>query len=340
MFRKFLESKISRRFSRISMPYKINLSMTYDCNLECKTCFIWQNPKKKEISTEEWQGFFRKTGNDLHWLSVSGGEPFLRKDIPDLFRNMENRKLSIVSMNTNGYMPDRIHDDVEEILTTLLPKKIKFFIAVSLLGYEETHNLLTGKDSYSKASETYELLRDLKEKYSNLQLVRGLLINRENLHDVKGLTDDMNSKKIPFTLIIAQESEYYKNLGKGVAFSPEERDKLIEILGEIKIPLYGKEDMIRRLFRRFAIRNLRGEGQPLPCYSSWSSLRIDPYGNVYPCIIRNDSLGNLRENNMDLRKTLMRSSIKKLQEGIKQGKCECWTPCEAYQTIIQNFPFT
>ena len=344
MLGKILSAKFLRRFNRVAVPYKINLFLTYRCNQRCRTCFIWkkyvESPKlkDKELTKEEWGKFFRNLGSNLYWLSISGGEPFIRKDLIDIIESISSKNLSIFSMNTNGILSEKIFNDTQTILK-ILPQKTKFFITVSLNGFKKTHNFVAGINSYDRAENTYALLKTLQTKMSNFYVEREVTVSKYNLKELNAIIDSFNRKRIPFTLTFAQESEFYENIDKKVMLSQNDRIALANILRKIKIPMYKKQDLIKRMFKKLAIRSFENPGQPIPCYSSWASVRIDPYGNVYPCIILNDIIGNLKENDLDLKKTLMNSNIKAIQKRIKNNGCSCWTPCEAYQTILQNFPF-
>ncbi|UCD07293.1 MAG: 4Fe-4S cluster-binding domain-containing protein [Candidatus Aenigmatarchaeota archaeon] len=342
MLRKILVSKVSRRFDRISMPYKINLFITYSCNSRCNTCFIWKkymhkpSLKREELNTIQWKTFFEKLGDRLYWVSISGGEPLLRKDLVEIISSMNMKNLWVLSINTNGQLPEKTYETIKELLD-ILPKKIRFFLAVSLLGSENTYKLVSGKESAFKTSEeTYKKLKPLQAKHRNFYLERELFVNKYNLNEIGKIVDKLNEDKIPFTLTFAQESGYYDNVGKCVDFSMQERRRLVEILKSVYIPIYRKEDIVKRAFKEIAIKFFEGEEIP-KCYSLWSSVRIDPYGNIHPCIMRNEIIGNLVENGMDLEKTMMNSKIlKEIQGKIKDSGCSCWTPCEAYQTILQN----
>ena len=344
MLGKILSAKFLRMFNMVAVPYKINLFLTYCCNQRCRICFIWkkyiESPKlkDKELTKEEWGRFFQNLGSNLYWLSISGGEPFIRKDLIDIIESISSKNLSILGMNTNGILSEKILNDTQTILK-ILPQKTKFFITVSLNGFKKTHNFVAGINSYDRAENTYALLKTLQTKMSNFYVEREVTVSKYNLKELNAIIDSFNRKRIPFTLTFAQESEFYENIDKKVMLSQNDRIALANILRKIKIPMYKKQDLIKRMFKKLAIRSFENPGQPIPCYSSWASVRIDPYGNVYPCIILNDIIGNLKENDLDLKKTLMNSNIKAIQKRIKNNGCSCWTPCEAYQTILQNFPF-
>ena len=49
-------------------------------------------------------------------------------------------------------------------------------------------------------------------------------------------------------------------------------------------------------------------------------------------------IGNIKDYDFDLKKMLSDGEAVKVRDEISKGICpHCWTPCEAYQTIIANF---
>jgi radical SAM protein with 4Fe4S-binding SPASM domain len=81
----------------------------------------------------------------------------------------------------------------------------------------------------------------------------------------------------------------------------------------------------------------REHKSPLPCTALASSCFIDPYWGLYPCSIWNESLGNLRERDFDLLSLWESSRTKAVRTAIVDEQCpHCWTPCEAYPTILGN----
>ena len=76
---------------------------------------------------------------------------------------------------------------------------------------------------------------------------------------------------------------------------------------------------------------------PLPCTALSSSCFIDAYWNLYPCSIWSEKVGNLRENGFDLRALWDGPRRRELREDVVEERCShCWTPCEAYPTILGN----
>jgi len=340
-----MKANVCRHLGRPTLPYKLNLHITYSCNSRCKTCLIWKKyldkplMKKSELTKKQWKEFFEKYGDRLYWISISGGEPFMRDDLTDIISSINTKNLRLFSINTNGKASKRIYKTTKGILG-ILPANVKVFLAVSLFGSEKIHDFISGRENaFKEAEKTYEKLEPLQNEHANFRLERELLVNRHNLNEMPKIVDELNSKGVSFTITFFQESSYYDNMTGTPVFSSKDRGRIAEILGNIKIPLYQKEHIVRKKFQENAIQFFK-IGKIPNCYSSWSSVRIDPYGNVYPCIMRNEIIGNLVENGMDLEKTIMRSkNLWKIQEEIRNGMCPCWTPCEAYHSIVQGMPF-
>ncbi len=287
LLRPVLRTKINRKFDRFNLPYKVNLHITYSCNSRCKTCFIWEKYRKKpelkdrELKTDQWKRFFENLGDRLYWVSIGGGEPFMRDDLVGIVSSMNTKNLCVLSINTNGQLTEKIYKTMKELLD-MIPENVRVFLAVSLLGYEDTHNLVSGKENAFKTSEkTYKKLESLQTKYENLYLERELVVNKYNVNEMHKIAEKLNEEKIPFTLTFSQESDYYDNMGKNVGLSSKERKLVANILKNLRIPRYQRVDIIKEVFKKTAIKFFES-GEIPKCYSSWCSVRIDPYGNVHP----------------------------------------------------------
>ena len=82
---------------------------------------------------------------------------------------------------------------------------------------------------------------------------------------------------------------------------------------------------------------LRDDKSPLPCTALSSSCFIDAYWNLFACSIWDEKVGNLRENGFDLRAMWDSQRRSELRDDVVGERCShCWTPCEAYPTILGN----
>ena len=88
------------------LPLEGSVDLTYRCNNTCKHCWLWLPPDapegKDELSFDE----IRRIADDARAMgcrkwSISGGEPMLRPDFPEIFDYL-TRKAVGYTLNTNG----------------------------------------------------------------------------------------------------------------------------------------------------------------------------------------------------------------------------------------------
>lgn len=325
---------------------KVNLSVTHACNYRCKTCNIWKkylenlNLKDHELTLSEYSEFFR-ANREIIWLSITGGEPFLRKDLTDIVVSaLENvDRLRVVNIATNGSLPRHIERSLSEILNSV-KKPVYISVEVSLDGKEPVHNEIRGvKGAYQKSLETFQRLRRLKEEaeaelfnvkfeYTISKYNSGML-----KETIKELTDEIGSLELnDFIITFAHKSFFYDNLERDVS------SKASVTLKEVSwfLENYPKKDLFDRIARSYLEMSAKyfGENWRPSCVAGEHACFINPYGDVYPCITMNYRLGNLRSDGFSLRDILSNNKSQIFRKKIREACVTCWTPCEAYPTII------
>ena len=99
---------------KMPLPVTLTFSVTNKCQSRCKTCNIWkiypdkhQNPEK-ELTLDEITQFFQTMGR-VYFFNLSGGEPFLRNDLPQIVEaSIDHLNPAIIHSPTNGLAPERI----------------------------------------------------------------------------------------------------------------------------------------------------------------------------------------------------------------------------------------
>ena len=98
-------------------------------------------------------------------------------------------------------------------------------------------------------------------------------------------------------------------------------------------PVHFLEDRYQALIPKY----YESHKSPLPCTALSSSCFVDAYWNLFACSIWDAKVGNLRDNGFDLRGLWESDRRKELREDVVEERCShCWTPCEAYPTILGN----
>lgn len=322
-------------FLRLKFPYKLTFALTYRCNLRCKTCFIWKREQKDGLSIYEIEQFFKKS-NFFSWIDLTGGEIFLREDLLKIFEIIFRycRKLCLLHFPTNGYLTEKIINIVKEIRK--YKGNIILVITVSMDGPENINNEIRGsKDAWMNSLITFIRLKELGLKFVYL----GYTLSKYNSGSLKDMLTELRKyyQHINYNDIhinIAHISEHYFN-NTLLDLMPEEGVIAEDILNFRRIKNISIKNFLERSYLSVNIGNLYSKQMPLRCQALGSSCFIDPYGNIYPCIIFDKRISNIRDIDYNLYKFWKEGSVTALRQEILDKKCPgCWTPCEAYPAIL------
>ena len=100
----------------IALPMNLTISVSYRCNSRCKTCNVWQRPND-DFTLEEYDKTFASIGQAAYWFTFSGGEPTLRKDLPEMVElAYRHCRPGIINIPTNGIQDKIIPGRIERIL--------------------------------------------------------------------------------------------------------------------------------------------------------------------------------------------------------------------------------
>lgn len=323
-------------------PYKITLRINNQCNSKCKHCQVWKNKKQNNLSIESLNSFFNKIKFNIIWITISGGEPFLRDDVNKFVELIRNnfKSIKVISIATNGSMQKRINDYAVKISKI---KGVKFYITLSLDGPEKIHNKIRGvKNSYSSVLNLYRILK-IKTKFNkNIKIKLETTISKLNIgylynFYLKLIKQGISKKDIVLTLYHNADVYNNQNLRLQLTKSDmKEFKRVVSIFNSTIIPtsfssfinkeyINGYEDYLKN--------NLNTR-----CVALIDSFTIDANGDIYPCAMWNNKLGNIYDQDFDLNKEWSSKKFEKMRNQIKKRNCPiCWTPCEAYQSIISKY---
>ncbi len=115
------------------------LFVTSRCNAFCQTCFYHEELNQPGDMTFAQIEKVSRTMPPITDLWLSGGEPTLRRDVPeiiDLF--VEQNGVDRVIIPTNGLIKSRVCEIVDRALEG--NPKIHLYLNIALDGYGETHD--------------------------------------------------------------------------------------------------------------------------------------------------------------------------------------------------------
>lgn len=186
----FATKEILKRYARIIIgkpipPIFLNILVTSVCDMRCTHCFFTEElddraRKKFQMKTEEIIRISETLGGNLGVLVIAGGEPFTRKDLPEIVRAFyENNQLESVYLMTNGQIHQRIFPDVTKILEEC--PKLNVAVAIGIDGLKEAHEKIRRKPgSWDKAIHTAKTLQQMKREYPRLDIQTCTCVMRSN----------------------------------------------------------------------------------------------------------------------------------------------------------------
>lgn len=323
----------------------LNFAVTYLCNSRCVMCSIWrkykENPElfKHELSLSEIESILQSEYlRNLQGISFTGGEPFLRKDFVDLVGLfIERFPDAFVGIATNGLNPKLIVSKTEEILDTYKPKQ-RFSISISLDGIGEKHDEMRGvSNAYERVMETVSSLRD----GSDINLGFDFTITPQNYTDLLRVYELSKKVEVKFLVGFAHSSDiYYDNVNIALEWREEELEEADFLIQKMVNDRIKNESFVTKLIDPYAyfvskcIEYQKLKSRIFNCYSGTHSLFLDPYGNIYPCMILDKKVGNIKDESFD--KLWMSPWAEEIREHIRLNKCHCWVACEAVPSLLRG----
>lgn len=286
--------RIRRTLVRGDHPTFLLLNVTDRCNCRCTMCQIWRKAEKSEMTLEEYERLFQ----DPIWrrvriLSLTGGEPFLRKDLKDIILSAAKHlpRLERISLPTNGLLTSAILETTRNILAEL-PSHIFLKIGISLDGPREIHDRMRGvPGAFEKAVETLRQLQKLHDPRSELGLLS--LFTEENADLLPECHQIFTSLTNQVTWTLATESEFFQNVQKGrSSYSDKTKEKILSFLDHILIPFSPEKAYLYSKYKDHLLKKRR----TYPCLAGYRSAYVDTRGNLLLCHYLNDSfsLGNFQ----------------------------------------------
>ncbi len=327
------------------LPFSLVVSVSYRCNSKCRTCDVWRKPND-DLTLEEWTKVFQKIGRGPIYLTFTGGEPFLRKDLPEVVRaGYEHCRPEYITIPTNGILTPRIIEGVTQICEHA--PKSQIGINLSLDGLEQEHDdirLVPG--NWERAMKTWTGLKELQKSHPNLVLSIHTVISKFNLKRFRSIYDGLQSLA-PDSYIteVAEERVELDTVGLDITPLAKEYGPIADFLSQRAhaVPARGfarVTQSFRARYYQYAKRTLLEQRQVIPCFAGWASGHIAPNGDVWSCCIRAEPAGNVRETDYDLRPIWFEQvgTMRTLRRSIAAGACACPMANASYANMLLHPP--
>ncbi len=299
-------------------PYRVDLALTYRCNNNCSHCYVPPERRgwdaTKEIDTAKWKKILDTLLDQaIPHVTFTGGEPTLRDDLVELIQYSEEIGI-IAGLVTNGRRLTKplVNDLVNAGLD---------YVQITLESHlPEIHDQMVGTPGAWK--ETLAgLKRFIATDIYTLTNTTMTQLNRPTLTETVAFLAKLGQKQFAMNGLI------YSGSGK-------------EVADEQAIPEEDLDDIITDILAEAAEHDIRliwysptqycnfdpteyGLG-PRRCSAAYSSLAIEPNGDVLPCQSYFEPLGNLLKTDW---KTIWNHPTAKALRGHKKIADKCLS-CE------------
>lgn len=308
-------------------PVDAVLAVTFRCNARCAMCGIWQTPAGQELAPD----VYRKLPGSLRDVNLTGGEPFLRDDLPRVHEAVHAAAPGVrIIVSSNGLLTEKIVAALRE-MSRLEPR---IGLAISLDGPAEIHDALRGiPNSHDRALRTLEEVR--QAGITNLRLA--FTATRRNTEHLGYVYDLSRKLGIEFTCAIEHGSEHYFHTpppNERLPLAPL-RAALLPVIRE-ELSSFSPKRWARAWFMHGQLDYVATGKRPLPCYAGRDFFFMDPAGDLFTCNAAPWKLGNLKERSFDE----ICESPDALASCRKAANCTsgCWMICSARTAIRRAAP--
>jgi MoaA/NifB/PqqE/SkfB family radical SAM enzyme len=330
-----LAPAVARSRARGGPPYKLLLSLTDRCTHRCQACRTWTVAPGDELRPTEIATLLGGLPS-LRWLDLTGGEIVARPDAGELAEAVAGQAERLVFLHfaTNGWEPGKVRMFAQGLLRARGPRLV---VTVSVDGDEALHDRMRGQPgAFGRAVETVQALAGLP--HTDVYLGTTLTpLNAPHLDRVGEALARALPALVPARWHVngmTHSAHFFRNEGvPGLdAADALAAARAIERLRGRSRDAFA---LIERVYLR-ALRSYLATGRaPAPCQALRASVFVGATGEVHPCHLRGERLGNVRAAGLSLPRVLAGPRARALRRRLEREGCAgCWTPCEAYHAIV------
>jgi MoaA/NifB/PqqE/SkfB family radical SAM enzyme len=334
-------------------PYII-FFVTHRCNAKCPFCFDRENREKtdstKELTIDQIKNIANNWRSPIH-VTLTGGEPFLRKDILDIALAWVEAGAASITIATNATMTDRVFETVSSLLESCPDTHLD--LNISICGPQALHDKIMGiPGAYEKAFDTAGGLFKLQEKHRGFRLGATVVVSGSNSEEsVKTIEDIVDSGLFKRVQPLWVRGNPFDKSALECDFSVYEEAKDI-VSGKLLSDGTGRiKEVLSKMVREDVCAIVKGKTPPHPCQAGRTMVTIDPFGNVFPCEILDQklpsgspdkkisswSMGALSDNDYMIENVLKSEQAKTISSWVKESRCSCSFECAAYNNIVFNY---
>ncbi|PLX16936.1 MAG: hypothetical protein C0601_08860 [Candidatus Muiribacterium halophilum] len=328
-------------FSKDRLSYLV-FFITGKCNSRCRTCFYWKNLNtsiKDEIPVSEIKTFLKKTGF-IPFVSLSGGEPFLRDDINIILDHIaEYSNPFMINIPTNASRKNWIVKVIKRFFKK--NNDVRLQIELSLDGIGDMHDKIRGRSgSFKEVMNTLSEIKKLKRSYPLLRLKINSTYNSFNSDNFEELIRFIANQKVD-----GFSYSYLMGDVKETASKTYISAKVIKKNRQLVKKYNRKKDRSLGLFMDIMQYSYKNELLNLinigryrhRCLAGRKIAVVRQDSNVYLCEDDRMKVSSLSDIGYDLNNIKKTGKYKKIRRSmINNHLCDCGWSCELLLFSVRN----
>jgi AdoMet-dependent heme synthase len=270
-----LLDELNQKATAMGVPLSVHMDITWRCNERCVHCYL-DHDVKGEMSTDEIKGVLRQLAESgTFFLSISGGEPLLRRDCFEILEYARALQFN-VKLKTNAVM---IGPKEAERIQQLGIEQIQISI---YSNRPEIHDAITKLPGSLRRS--LDAIRRLKAQGLKVSITNVLM--QQNFSDTKAVRQ--LAKELGVAFVIDPTITPKLNGDRSIMDLGLSRDALEEV--------FHTEEFVGNV-DEFCAPDSTVDDNVLDGYSCSAGhtlCYVSPFGDVYPCVQFPMPCGNLR----------------------------------------------
>jgi radical SAM protein with 4Fe4S-binding SPASM domain len=266
---------LNSRAIKLGIPLGVHLDVTWRCNERCVHCYL-DHDDLGEMSYDEIESLLTQmAAAGVFFLTISGGEPLLRKDLFAIIRRARELTFN-VKLKTNAIM-------IREKEAALIRELGVETVQVSIYSHRpEVHDAITKvKGSLNRSLDAIRFMSS-----QGLKVTVANVVMKQTRFDYPGVQKLAAELGAAFT--IDPTITPHINGDRSLLRLNIDRNDLRELLNDKTIA--GDEDQ----FIAVAPGADEDVMDSIPCSAGHSACYVSPYGDVYPCVQFPLPSGNIR----------------------------------------------
>lgn len=339
----FVRSLWRNNTGRRDLPRVLTYVVTFACNARCIMCDSWKKTPEDDLTLDEIEGVFRQLPK-LDAVRLSGGEPFVRRDLPEIAELVrQHLDPKMLHITTNAFLPERVIEFAEKRV-----KDRPLNILVSIDGVEDKHVQVRGrKYAWDRVMETLGALAPRAKELKLALAVNQTVVDAEGLEHYALLRDRLAPLGVHNHFVMGYDvSATYSTeteidhapdqMGAFTTFGEFTREDLEKTLDQVEqdIDTYPRGE---RMAKRYYLRGLRerllgGVVKTNPkCVALNAHMRLYPNGDIPVCQFNSKRVGNVREKTFE---QIWFGEPAKEQRAWVEACPGCWAECEVLPNAV------